>query len=478
MAENPNLTVERFRLALADFSMLPASGRVLVCVSGGQDSVALLHLLSSLPPGSHEGLVVAHFNHRMRKAADADEAFVAGVAEQLGCDFTRGEGDVYGCARVQGENVEVVGHELRYAFFADAAREHGCEAIALGHTGSDLAESLLMNIFRGAGVDGLASIPPTNGPYIRPLVYITRAETAAYCGAHGLEYRTDETNLDTESTTRNRVRRCLMPELEADYGPGVEAALLRAALAARAEIEWTAPLVAEAADRCLVGSAPVGPGIVLDVTRAAELPQGLLVRVLRYCCEGAGLPIREIGWEHCRLMANIVRDECGSGAVSLPGGFEARRTYNRFSISTVDTATRPEPFVVDLRVPGETELPDGRRIVVTEHIGRPGGWPEATGMEAVFDAAAVGGCLRARSLRPGDRLAPLGMQGSKKVSDILVDAKVPVAQRARLLCITDCRDSILWLPGLRMSRSAAITQATTSYYRLRLIQDGRETYRS
>ena len=143
MADNPNLTVERFRLALADFSMLPASGRVLVCVSGGQDSVALLHLLSSLPPGSHEGLVVAHFNHRMRKAADADEAFVAGVAEQLGCDFTRGEGDVYGCARVQGENVEVVGHELRYAFFADAAREHGCEAIALGHTGSDLAESLL-----------------------------------------------------------------------------------------------------------------------------------------------------------------------------------------------------------------------------------------------------------------------------------------------------------------------------------------------
>ncbi len=477
MADNPNLTVERFRLALADFSMLPAAGRILVCVSGGQDSVALLHLLSTLPPGSREGLVVAHFNHRMREAADADEAFVAELARQLGCGFTRGEGDVYGSAQARGENVEVVGHELRYAFFADAAREHGCEAIALGHTGSDLAESLLMNILRGAGVDGLASIPPTNGPYIRPLVYITRAETEAYCTAHALAYRSDETNLDTD-TTRNRVRQCLMPALEADYGPGVESALLRAALAARAEIEWTAPLVAEAADRCLVDSARAGTGIMLDVTTAAELPQGLLVRVLRYVCEEAGLPIREIGWEHCRLMANIMRDECGSGAVSLPGGFQARRTYNRFSISTVDTTARPEPFMVDLRVPGETELPGGRRIMVTEHIGRPGEWPEATGMEAVFDAAAVGGCLRVRSLRPGDRLAPLGMQGSKKVSDILVDAKVPVAQRAGLVCITDCRDSILWLPGLRMSRSAAITETTRSYYRVRLTQVGRGTYRS
>lgn len=477
MADNPNLTVERFRLALADFSMLPAARRILVCVSGGQDSVALLHLLSTLPPGSHQGLVVAHFNHRMREAADADEAFVAELAERLGCGFARGEGDVYECALAQGGNVEVVGHELRYAFFARAAREHGCGAVALGHTGSDLAESLLMNIFRGAGVDGLASIPPTNGPYIRPLVYITRAETEAYCKAHALAYRSDETNLDTD-TTRNRVRQCLMPALEADYGPGVEAALLRAALATRAEIEWTAPLVAEAAERCLVDSAPVGKGIVLDVTRAAELPQGLLVRVLRFACEGAGLPIREIGWEHCRLMANIMRDECGSGVVSLPGGFQARRSYDRFSISTVSAATRPEPFVVDLRVPGETELPDGRRIVVTKHVGSPAEWPEATGMEAVFDAAAVGGCLRARSLRPGDRLAPLGMQGSRKVSDILVDAKVPVAQRAGLVSITDWTDSILWLPGLRMSRSAAITGTTTSYYRVRLTQAGRGSYRS
>lgn len=477
MADNPNLTVERFRLALADFSMLPAAGRILVCVSGGQDSVALLHLLSSLPPESHEGLVVAHFNHRMREAADADEAFVVELAERLGCGFVHGEGDVYGCARAQGENVEVVGHELRYAFFADAARVHGCAAIALGHTGSDLAESLLMNIFRGAGVDGLASIPPTNGPYIRPLVYITRAETEAYCRAHGLAYRTDETNLDTD-TTRNRIRQCLMPELEADYGPGVEAALLRAALAARAEIEWTAPLVAEVAERCLVDSTPVGTGIILDVTRAAELPPGLLVRLLRYACEEAGLPIREIGWEHCRLMANIIRDECGSGAVSLPGGFQARRSYSRFSIGPVHTTARPEPFGVDLAVPGETELPGGRHIVVTEHIGRPGEWPKATDMEAVLDAAAVGGFLRARSLRPGDRLAPLGMQGSKKVSDILVDEKVPVAQRAGLVCITDCRDSILWLPGLRLSRSAAITETTPSYYRVRLIQAGRGTYRS
>jgi len=218
-----------------------------------------------------------------------------------------------------------------------------------------------------------------------------------------------------------------------------------------------------------------GAGVTLDATKLAELPRGLLLRVLRHACERAGLPIREIGWEHCRLMANITRDECGSAAVCLPGGFQARRSYARLSIGRVGTTATPEPFVVDLNVPGETELPDGRRIVISEHGGRPEQWPDASSMEGVFDAAAVGTCLRARSLRGGDRMAVLGMRGTKKISDLLVDEKVPADQRTGLFCITDCRDSILWLPGLRMSRDAAITQSTTSYYRVRLTHQGRGT---
>ena len=136
----------------------------------------------------------------------------------------------------------------------------------------------------------------------------------------------------------------------------------------------------------------------------------------------------------------------------------------------------PGQLVVDLRVPGDTELPHGRRIVVTEHR-QAGGMAEAPAWRPSSMRPRLWVSAGAKSAS-GDRLAPLGMQGSKKVSDILVDAKVPVAQRAGLVCITDCRDSILWLPGLRMSRSAAITETTRSYYRVRLTQAGRGSYRS
>jgi tRNA(Ile)-lysidine synthase len=474
MADNLNLTVERFRRALADYSMVSASDRVLVAVSGGQDSVALLHMLSELPPGSHQGLVAAYFHHGLRNAADDEEAFVAALAERLACRFVRGEADVGARVAEDGLNLEVAARAARYDFLHAEADRHGCERIALGHTGSDLAESVLMNIVRGAGVDGLAGIPPVNGPLVRPLVYVSRAETATYCKAHDLPYRTDESNYDTDGFTRNRIRHRLLPALEADYGPGVEQALLRAALAAREEIDWTEPLVADALTRCVLDIDDQQRSVSIDVATASGLPRGLLVRVIRAACARAVLPVRELGWEHCRGMANIIYAEAGSAEISLPGDLCARRVYSRLDIGPNVAAERCEPFSVPLSVPGKTHLPGGRSVIVTEHTGKPSRFPAAHSEDAVLDAVAAGDELGARTIREGDRFVPLGMSGTKLVSDLLIDEKVPAQERPGVVCVVDGQDNILWLAGLRLSQRAAITPKTTAYYSVRVTPQGRE----
>lgn len=467
MAEAMALTTELFRRALRDFEMLSAGDRVVVAVSGGQDSVALLGLLHELPPGSCAGVVVAHYHHGLRAEADAEEQFVGKLAARMGYEAVTGRGDVGRYAEEEGLNLEAAARQLRYEFLREAAAETDCSRIAVGHTASDLAETLLMNLLRGAGLDGLASISPVRGEVIRPLVYVSRSQTAEYCHVRGLDFYTDASNADTETYYRNHVRHHLLPALERDYGPGVEQALLRMALAARAELEWTESHVQRALADCRSDEeAPVA----LRVSIAAQLPAGLLNRVLRLAISQAGLDTRSLGWEHQEGMANLIYGEAGSAQIDLPDGFVARRQYEAFVVEKACEGPEEaaEGFQVWLKIPGQTKLPDGRSVIVTVHKTAPTHLPAADAPEAVLDAKAAGARLGVRTLRPGDRFIPLGMEGTRKVSDFLIDEKVPAQDRAGVVAVVDADDKILWLVGLRIGQAAAISDDTRAHYHLRL----------
>ncbi len=468
MAEAIALITELFRRALKDFAMLAAGDRVLVAVSGGQDSVALLALLNELPPDHQIELVLGHYNHGLRPEAAAEQQFVTVFGESLGCRVVTASGDVAGYAEKHGLNLEAAARQLRYGFLREQAEAAGCNKIALGHTASDVAETLLMNLLRGAGIEGLASIAPVRENMIRPLVYVSRDQTARYCKARELAFCRDASNLNTEQFHRNHIRHHLLPALERDYGPGVQQALLRAALAVRDELNWTEAKVHQALADCQAAAdAPVS----LLVSAAAQLPAGLLHRVLRRACSEANLDIRSFGWEHWQGMAKVICGEAGSGEVSLPQGLVARREYELFSIEQASESApeAPEPFKLALRIPGKRKLPDGRFVSISRKAGAPAELPAADAPAAVLDAEAAGPELYVRPVRPGDRFRPLGMNGTKKVSDFLIDEKVPAEQRANVLAVVDDNDRILWLVGYRISQVAAITPATRACYWLEVL---------
>ena len=446
--------------AVARYDLLDPHDRVLVAVSGGQDSLALLMLLHDLVSELQLELVVGHLHHGLRgEVADADQQHVGELAAQLGLPYATDRTDVAALAKAEGVGVEAAGRRARYAFFDRAADAHGCNKIALAHTATDRAETLLMNLFRGAGLPGLRSIPPRRGRIIRPLILVSRQETGEYCRITNMKVRLDSTNLDP-TPLRNRVRANLLPQLEQEYGPGIEAALCRAAEHVLAEIEWTEPFVAQALE-----AARQDEG--LAVAPLQEMPRGLRQRVLRRFLAEAGHPLTDLSQERWEALEALVESGGTGRRLELSAGPGVELIYGVLqTVGPEDDADHCEA-VFRLPVPGRVDLPDGSGLTAT--LGEPGAddFPPASADEAVLDADRAGDVLLVRQPRPGDRFVPLGMSGQKKLQDFFVDEKVPPRQRRPWL-VTDEAGDILWVVGHRVAEAARVHDPTARRVMLRL----------
>lgn len=437
---------------VARYDMVAPGDRVLVAVSGGQDSVALLHALWSLKDTLGVELQAAHLHHGIRGTeADEDLEMVQELCGVLGVELTVGRVSVPELAERNRVSLERAGREARREFLASVARAHSCERIALGHTATDRAETVLMNILRGSGLRGLRGIAPVAGKVIRPLIDVTREETAAYCRSQGLVPRVDGTNLDPAYCLRNRVRLELFPLLEREYSGGVVRSLLRLAEIAEGELQWTEPMVQEAL-RAALRHQEVG--LALDLGKLAELPAGLLRRVLLAaaqvaCGEGPG----EVDAEHVEALEALVRRGRTGARLAFPGGLWAERGYGEVTLAYRGPEAREgAAWEVSLPVPGCAELPVG-------------GWMEATvvsrvpsvkshgAAEALLGEYAVGKRLTVRAWRAGDRLALPGGK-SRKLQDLFVDAKVPRSERRRVPVVVGEKGQVLWVAGLRVSAAA------------------------
>lgn len=429
--------------------MVRRGERILVAVSGGADSVAMLDALVRLAPEEGFGLVVAHFNHGLRGAeADADEAHVAALARHYGLEFTAGRGDVAAAARLEGRGLEAAARKLRHDFLRAAASQHGCGIIALGHTASDRVETFLLHLLRGTGLAGLQGMRPVRRPFIRPLIALWRAQVEEYCRAAGLQWRTDATNRDARRFLRNKIRHELLPTLEREYGPGVAEAILRCAEAVEMELAWTEPLVRETLAEAYQQSQE---SVRLNLARLQGLPDGLLMRILRTAAvEGFG-GAYDWRWEHFAALAQAVRKGRTGHRVALPGGLEGHVSYGWVELGPA----RPEPSSLPERplpVPGRVDIPEAgvqveSRVCSRQEAPSPG--PQV----AVLDAALTDG-LVVRGWRPGDAFVPLGMTGRKKLQDFFVDAKVPRAVRGLVPLVVHPRAGVIWVAGMRISQDA------------------------
>ena len=418
--------------------------------------MALAVLLAEEAPSADWQVDIAHLHHGMREpGGDEDCRRVQALAERLGCGFVTRRTDVLALARQAKIGLEEAGRQARYTFFEEIARSGGYDRIALGHTATDRAETLLMNLFRGAGLAGLRSIPPRRGRIVRPLLLISRQETGEFCRRRRLEVCTDECNEDPQFL-RNRLRSGLLPMLEADYGPGVEQALCRAAETVFWELEWTAPQV-EAA----LGEVCSGDG--LDMAALDALPMGLRRRVWQRYMQQCGHLLENISSERWEALEVVVSGGETGKTVQLPGGWRVRTEYGvaRLERDEEDPAAAPWEGEAVLAVPGEVNLPDGTKLSADVTETAPA-LPPADALQAVMDAAKVGKSLYVRRSRPGDRFRPLGLEGTKKLQDMFIDNKV-APDRRRPLVVTVADGEIAWVVGHRLSERVRIGAETGAY---------------
>jgi tRNA(Ile)-lysidine synthase len=438
--------------------MLPPRGRVLVALSGGPDSVALLHLLRELE-GAGELVVagVAHVNHRLRgESADADERSCRQLAADLGLSADVGSADVRALAKAEHRSLEDAARKARYAFLDAAADRAGADAIAVGHSLDDQAETFLLRLIRGAGPRGLGSIRPKVGRVIRPLIEISREDLRAYVAERRLVFREDETNADV-AIPRNRVRHQLLPQLR-QFSPAVVDVLAREAEIAREDEDFLSGLAIDQASRIVLVTKR---GIEVDVEGVRNLHPALASRVLREALDRAA-PGQFFGRDHIRAALALTTDAVADGAATSLPGLAVRKVAGRLLVQKPGQAGA-EPFSnsfrVPLSIPGEVALCGWTVSAHTLGDGQtPAGALRARGGSVAVAASGLKLPLAVRSRRPGDRFRPLGLGGrGRKLQDFLVDRKVSRSERDALPLVVDSDDRIVWVVGQSVAEDFRVT---------------------
>ncbi len=462
--------LDRVRRTLQRHQLTHRSTRVVAALSGGPDSMALLHVLRALDRADELRLVaVAHLNHRLRTAADADEQFCAGVAASLGLPFVVERIDVAPLASAEHRSLEDAAHLARHAFFERAVRQVAADAVAVGHTQDDQAETFLLRLVRGAGARGLSAMHPRNGIVIRPMLECSKAAARAFLGEHALPFVHDATN-DDVGIPRNRVRAELLPVLVDRFNPRIVEVLAAEAELARADEQVLEEMASAWRTQHLNRSDAVAR---MDSAALAALPQAVAWRVLHGAMrEAAGG--RLIGFDHVKLAWEVAT---GNGPAFDAPGHRVERTgpFVVLSSRPAGSAGRPSgaapspvaAFRYTLPVPGEVTIVEIGCVLSATVDASGGAAPRADDASAAVPLAKVAGGLAVRTRRPGDRLEPT-RAGHRKLQDLLVDRKVPREARDRIPIVVDAADRIVWVPGHATDREFHVTDPLQAVVILRL----------
>ncbi len=471
---------------IKQFGMFQPGDSVLIGVSGGPDSVALLYLLIDLAPSLSLRLGIAHLNHGLRGLdSDYDAQFVLSLAQRLGLACYIEKIDIHRYRHRYKLSLEEAGRHIRYRFLKKIAKQNGFNKIAVGHHRDDNAEHVLMYMIRGSGPLGLSGVPPIReGMIVRPLVGLTRSQLIGFLSKKKITYVFDKSNSD-DRFIRNRVRNRLIPTLKEAYNPRIVETLDRQASIIRSEEEWLETIVQQMYGQSVVDEKV--ESVTISIRKIYAFPVAAKRRIIRKAIYRIKGNLRCITFSHIEAVIFLMENGPAYGSLDLPDRIRAARsgdflifskekkslrrsTWRRNpakSVSYEYTILKPESLFI-------REI--GARLMLTE-IDRID-LPDFSLFEdkiddgvchpvAFFDRKSVDFPMVIRNVRPGDRFVPMGMTGTQKVSKFFINNKIDPSQRA--VCpVLLSRNRIIWVVGHRIDEAGKVLPSTRNILKVEL----------
>jgi len=447
--------INKVRHTIEENEMINSGDKVVVAVSGGPDSMCLLHILYSLREELNIQLAAAHVNHCLRgEEADADEAYVRDFCSSLGIEFYSRRIDIHKIAEERNLSCETAGREVRYDFFQELLFKLNAQKIALAHNANDQAETVLMRIMRGSGMEGLVGIKPVrDNIYIRPIINILRTDIEAYCRSNNLKARIDKSNLEN-IYNRNKVRLELIPYIQENFNKDIVNTLIRLSQTISKDNEYLEKLTEERYELYVI---PVGKRKVIRKEAFSE-PDAILTRVIRLALLRLLGTLKNFEKLHIYEVIDIAQRSTGKKVI-LPNGVMAVNSYGDIELSIIARENHEidnkEEFKIYINKVNDVQYGKYKisaKLVESQKILNF----KNKILTKYFDYDKIKGDITLRYRKDGDRFTPLGMSGSKKLKDIFIDMKIPQEERNKIPLICFGED-IGWIVGYRVSDKYKVT---------------------
>ena len=456
--------IEKVKQTITKYGLLKQNERVVVGLSGGPDSTALAVTLAQIAPSMGVQLIIAHFNHGLRgREANEDERSASRLAKKLGLSFVSRKMDKK--AVKKGLSPEDFYRQQRYQFFDEVGKSNHAGKIALGHNLQDQAETVLLHLLRGSGLEGLKGIMPLrDGKYIRPLIEISREEIVSFLDEAGIAYRQDSSN-ESKLHLRNKIRLELLPYLKKEFNPRIDETLAQMAEILREENKFIKECVDQALKSTCIKKQK--NRIILNIEYVNILPLAIQRRLLKELLENFSSQKNGIVFLHINSISKLLQSLESGRKICLPYGIEARREYENLILERARVCTKQPEYAYQIKIPGSVYLKE-RNLTIRLSVINKDKIEFNVKNKDCFDLDKIKLPLVLRNRREGDWFQPLGMSGRQKLKSFFIDHKVPQQKRNEMMLLAD-QQSVIWIENMHLNEQVKITPETVNVLELEII---------
>jgi tRNA(Ile)-lysidine synthase len=451
-------TIEKYKL-------FDKKDRVVVALSGGPDSTALLVSLAQISKQLDFSIIVAHYNHGLRgTSSDEDEKYSQELAIKLGLTFVSGKMDQK--LRQKGQSPEDFYRQQRYQFLNKVAEDYNAQKIALGHNVQDQAETVLLNLLRGSGLEGLKGIlPMRDGKFIRPLIEVSRSEIIDFLSEAGISYCQDSSN-ESNIYLRNKIRFELIPYLQDKFNPKIEENLAQMAEILRQDDDYIRNSVQEAMESTYIQNQPNG-GISLNIEYVMGLAPAIRSRLFKKILESLSPEKNGFSFINIKALEGLTQVTGSGKRISLPFGIEAKREYDNLILTRDNTGLKQVDYEYPVNIPGIIHVKEINRTISIEKTFRDKMDLQSKN-KVYLDLDKIQQPVILRNRRDGDRFQPLGMKGRQKIKSLFINQKILRDKRNEIMLLVD-QSSVIWIENMHLSDRVKISPQTINILSLEII---------